>query len=57
MGGCDLQMQSHAVANKNVGTSKEEMVAAVTAMLPWIGFPRSQNALNAINNAYEEKLI
>ena len=57
MGGCDVQMQSHAVANKNVGTSKEEMVAAVTAMLPWIGFPRSQNALNAINNAYEEKLI
>lgn len=57
MGGCEAQLQSHAVANKNVGTSKTEMVAAVTAMLPWIGFPRSLNALTVINNAYAEKLI
>jgi hypothetical protein len=33
------------------------MVAAVTAMLPWIGFPRSLNAINIINDAYSEKLI
>ena len=53
LGGCPNQMESHAVANKNTGTSKTEMVAAVTAMLPYIGFPRSLQALNAINKAYE----
>ncbi len=48
-------MESHAIANKNTGTSKTEMVAAVTAMLPYIGFPRSLQALNAINKAYEHQ--
>lgn len=55
LGGCPNQMESHAVANKNTGTSKTEMVAAVTAMLPYIGFPRSLQALNAINKAYEHQ--
>ena len=54
MGGCDSQMLAHAKGNKRVGTSKQEMVGAVTAMLPYIGFPRALNALNAINDAYGE---
>lgn len=57
MGGCEAQLKTHAIGNKNAGTSKKEMVAAVTAMLPWIGFPRSLNALSVINDAYAEKLI
>jgi len=52
MGGCDSQMRAHAKGNKRVGTSKQEIVGAVTAMLPYIGFPRALNALNAINDAY-----
>lgn len=54
MGGCDSQLLSHAKGNKNLGTSKTEMVAAVTAMLPYIGFPRSLNAMTVINEAYGE---
>lgn len=56
MGGCDSQMRAHAKANRRVGTSKQEIVGAVTAMLPYIGFPRSLNALNAINDAYADHL-
>ncbi len=52
MGGTEPQMCSHAYGNKNVGNSKEYMVAAVTAMIPYIGFPRALNALTAINKAY-----
>lgn len=52
MGGCEKQLRSHTLGNKNVGTSKTEMVAAVTAMLPYIGFPRSLNALAIINEVY-----
>lgn len=54
MGGCDSQMELHAKANFRVGTSKQEMVGAVTAMLPYIGFPRAFQALNAVNAAYGE---
>lgn len=56
MGGCDKQMVTYAHACKRLGTTKQEMVGAVTAMLPYIGFPRSFNGLNAINEAYSEKL-
>lgn len=57
MGGCDDRLRTHAIGCKNTGTSKKEMVAAVTAILPWIGFPRSLNAINIINDAYSERLI
>lgn len=55
MGGFPKQLVSHAKGNKNVGTSKSEMVAAVTAMLPHIGFPRALQAIEAINEAYAHK--
>ena len=57
LGGVDFRLRTHAIGCKNAKITKEEMVAAVTAMLPWIGFPRSLNALNIINDAYSEKLI
>lgn len=53
MGGCEPQVKAHVKGSMNVGTTKEEMVAAVTAMLPYIGFPRALNALNAINEVYK----
>ncbi|MCH5176664.1 MAG: carboxymuconolactone decarboxylase family protein [Prevotellaceae bacterium] len=57
LGGCDDRLRTHAIGCKNTHITKKEMVAAVTAMLPWIGFPRSLNALNIINDAYSERLI
>ena len=32
----------------------KEMVAVLTGMLPYIGFPKTLNALTAINKAYPE---
>ena len=57
LGGCDGRLRQHAIGCKNTKISKAEMVAAVTAMLPWIGFPRSLTALNVINDAYNERLM
>lgn len=54
MGGVQKLMETHAKANKHVGNSKAKMVAAVTAMIPYIGFPRTLLALDAINAAYDE---
>lgn len=57
MGGCDSQLLTHTKGCKNLNISKSEMVAAATAILPWIGFPRTLNAISAINEAYNEKVM
>ncbi|MBO4397730.1 MAG: carboxymuconolactone decarboxylase family protein [Bacteroidaceae bacterium] len=57
MGGCDSQLHTHAKACKNLEISKQEMIAAATAILPWIGFPRTLNAISVINEEYNETLM
>ena len=48
-GGCENQVRAHAAANLSVGNSKEVLVSAVTQCLLYVGFPRTLNALNCIN--------
>ena len=49
LGGCENQLRGHTQGNLSVGNSKEKLVSAVTVILPYIGFPRSLNALSIIN--------
>jgi len=49
LGGCENQLRGHTQGNLSVGNDKEKLVSAVTIMLPYIGFPRSLNALAIIN--------
>ena len=49
IGDCELQAKSHAAANINVGNTKELLIQALTTCLPYIGYPRTLNALNCIN--------
>lgn len=49
MGGCDSQIRSHITANNNVGNDREHLMNVVTTCMPYIGFPRSLNAISAIN--------
>lgn len=49
LGGCENQLRGHTLGNLSVGNDKEKLVSAVTVMLPYIGFPRSLNALAIIN--------
>lgn len=55
LGGCDPQARAHAAANISVGNSKQNLVDALAAMLPYIGFPRTLNGLAAVNAAAPEK--
>ena len=48
-GGCENQVRAHVAANLSVGNSKEVLVGAVTQCLLYVGFPRTLNALNCIN--------
>ena len=47
-------MTAHAKGNMNLGNSKEFLVKVVSQCLPYIGYPRSLNAISCINKAAEE---
>jgi 4-carboxymuconolactone decarboxylase len=49
LGGCDPQVRSHVAANLNVGNDRELLISVITVLLPFIGYPRTLNALAAIN--------
>lgn len=49
MGGADAQVRGHVAGNLNVGNGRDVMVDAVTQLVPYIGYPRTLNAISAIN--------
>ncbi len=49
LGGCENQLRGHVGGNLNVGNNKEILISALTILMPYIGFPRTLNALNIIN--------
>lgn len=50
-GGCEPQLTAHARANMTVGNDRLFLIQVVSRCLPYIGYPRSLNALNCIENA------
>ncbi|HIV17239.1 MAG TPA: carboxymuconolactone decarboxylase family protein [Candidatus Alectryocaccobium stercorigallinarum] len=52
-GGCEPQLTSHAKGNMNLGNDKEFLARVVSQCLPYIGYPRSLNAISCINKAAE----
>ena len=54
LGGCESQVKAHVQGNKNVGNDKETIIAAITHCLPYMGFPRTLNALACINEIIPE---
>jgi 4-carboxymuconolactone decarboxylase len=49
LGGCDPQARGHVAANLNVGNDRQLLISVITVLLPFIGYPRTLNALAAIN--------
>ena len=54
LGGCESQVKSHVYGNVKVGNGKNVLLEAVTQCLPYIGFPRTLNALGCINEVIPE---
>lgn len=50
LGGAEPQATAHANANIGMGNTKDMMLEAVTQCLPFIGYPRTLNAITIINN-------
>jgi len=49
LGGCDGQVKGHVAANLNVGNDHTRLIDVLTQLLPFIGYPRTLNALRAVD--------
>lgn len=49
MGGTEPQVKGHIRGNLNVGNDRATLMSLFTQLLPWIGYPRTLNALACLN--------
>jgi len=54
VGGAESQLKAHVQGNKKVGNDKETLIAVITHCLPYVGFPRTLNALACVNEIIPE---
>jgi 4-carboxymuconolactone decarboxylase len=54
MGGTESQVKGHIQGNMNVGNNKETLLSVTTQLLPYIGYPRTLNALKCLNEVIPE---
>lgn len=50
-GGCESQLTSHAAANMRLGNDHAILVKVVSQCIPYLGYPRSLNALRCVTEA------
>lgn len=55
-GGCEPQLTAHAKANMQIGNDKDFLVKVVSQCLPYIGYPRSLNAIACIEKAAQAEV-
>ncbi len=53
-GGCEPQLTAHARGNLRLGNDSDFLTRVVLQCLPYIGYPRSLNAIACIHKAAEE---
>jgi 4-carboxymuconolactone decarboxylase len=49
LGGCEAQLAGHVALNLVAGNDRARMIAVVTQLIPFIGYPRALNALRVID--------
>ncbi|WP_028044374.1 carboxymuconolactone decarboxylase family protein [Candidatus Stoquefichus massiliensis] len=49
LGGCENQLKAHTQANITVGNTRQLLIDTITQCQPYIGFPRTLNAIAIIN--------
>jgi len=55
LGGCEPQLKGHIQGNLNVGNDKETLLSVVTQLLPYVGYPRTLNAIRCLNEVVPEQ--
>ncbi|MGA7608505.1 MAG: carboxymuconolactone decarboxylase family protein, partial [Anaerolineales bacterium] len=54
LGGCEPQLKGHIQGNMNVGNDKERLLSVITQLLPYVGYPRTLNAIRCLNEVASE---
>lgn len=54
LGACEDQLYAHTQANFMQGNDKEFLIKVVYQLVPYIGYPRSLNAIATVNKAAED---
>jgi 4-carboxymuconolactone decarboxylase len=54
LGGTEPQIKGHIQGNMNVGNDKETLLSVMTQLLPYVGYPRTLNALRCLNEVIPE---
>jgi 4-carboxymuconolactone decarboxylase len=49
LGGCEPQVKGHVAGNLKAGNDRTRLIDVVTQLLPYIGYPRTLNALRVID--------
>jgi len=49
LGGAESQIKGHIQGNANVGNNRQTLINLMTQLLPYVGYPRTLNAINCLN--------
>ncbi|MGA2479775.1 MAG: carboxymuconolactone decarboxylase family protein [Spirochaetia bacterium] len=55
LGGCESQLKAHVQGNAKVGNGRETLLSVITQLLPYVGYPRTLNAVQCINEVLPAK--
>ena len=55
LGGCEPQLKGHIQGNLNIGNDKARLLSVVTQLLPYVGYPRTLNAIRCLNEVVPEQ--
>ena len=54
-GGCESQLRSHTAGNVNCGNDRAFLIKVVSTMCPFIGYPRTLNAMAVVDEVTGKK--
>ncbi len=54
-GGCEPQLMGHIAGNFRMGNDKQFLISVVSQCVPYIGYPRSLNAITCISKVAESE--
>lgn len=55
LGGTESQIKGHIRGNANVGNDRQTLINLMTQLLPYVGYPRTLNAISCLNEVLPEK--
>lgn len=52
--GCESQLRGHIQGNLNLGNDKRTLLSVITQLLPYVGYPRTLNAIRCLDEVVPE---